>query len=344
MSVSDTTALADSEAPTDTGRLAIYYEHQDWFRPLFRELDRRGLSYCKLRPGEEIFEVGRNGLPFGALFNRMSPSAFLRGHERGVLFARHYLEHLEAQGVRTVNGVRAYRLETSKIRQLALLDRMGLPYPRTRVVHAPERAPAAARGLEFPVVVKPNVGGSGAGIARFETPAALEDAVADGRVEAGIDGALLVQEYVEPAAGSIVRVEFLDRRFLYAIRVHPEGDDFNLCPADACRTTEGESLERSACPADAEERGFRVEGYEPPPGVIEAVERIAWAGEIDVGGVEYVEDARSGALRFYDINALSNFVADAPRLVGFDPWQRLADYLEEVGRASGTGRLEEALR
>jgi hypothetical protein len=39
-------------------------------------------------------------------------------------------------------------------------------------------------------------------------------------------------------------------------------------------------------------------------------------------------DERDGRLRFYDINALSNFVADAPRVVGFDPFARLVDYLE----------------
>ena len=29
-------------------RLGIYYEHPDWYRPLFDELDRRGVAYEKL--------------------------------------------------------------------------------------------------------------------------------------------------------------------------------------------------------------------------------------------------------------------------------------------------------
>ena len=32
---------------------------------------------------------------------------------------------------------------------------------------------------------------------------------------------------------------------------------------------------------------------------------------------------------YYDINALSNFVANAPQVVGFDPVPRLVDYLLE---------------
>ena len=39
-------------------------------------------------------------------------------------------------------------------------------------------------------------------------------------------------------------------------------------------------------------------------------------------------DDRDGQPYFYDVNALSNFVADAPSVVGFDPWPRLVDYLE----------------
>ncbi len=46
-------------------------------------------------------------------------------------------------------------------------------------------------------------------------------------------------------------------------------------------------------------------------------------------------DARDGRPYFYDINALSNFVADAPRVLGFNPFARLADWLQaELVRAA----------
>ena len=75
--------------------------------------------------------------------------------------------------------------------------------------------------------------------------------------------------------------------------------------------------------------GLQVEDYTPPDKVIDAVERIVQAAQIDVGGVEYIVDDRDGSLLYYDINALSNFVADAPRVVGFDPHVRLVDFLEK---------------
>ena len=215
----------------------------------------------------------------------------------------------------------------SKAFQLTLLRSLGLPFPAARVIHDPCQAPGAARGLRFPVVVKPNVGGSGAGIRRFETPVELARAANAGPLDLGPDHTALVQECIPARDGCITRVEALGGRYLYAIRVYAPGDTFNLCPADACRTTDGGALVRSACPVDAPDLGLRVEGATPPPDVVAAVERIMQAARIDVGGVEYMTDARDGQLYYYDVNALSNFVADAPRVVGFDPFDRLVDYL-----------------
>jgi hypothetical protein len=76
-----------------------------------------------------------------------------------------------------------------------------------------------------------------------------------------------------------------------------------------------------------------VEAYEAPPRVIANVERLMHEAGIEVGGVEYVIDEPTGRLLYYDINALSNFVADPERIVGFNPYSRLADFLiTEAGK------------
>ena len=307
--------------------IGIFYEHPDWFRPLFAELDRRGTPYVKELADSHRFDPAEQP-SYSLVFNRMSPSAWLRGRAHEIFYTREYLAHLEGRGVRVVNGSEAFTAETSKIHQLELLERLGLPYPPARVINHPDQAPGAAAGLRFPVVVKPNIGGSGAGIRRFDRPETLRQAACSGELELGIDRTALVQEFIPTADGSIVRVEVLGGKYLYAIRVFSTGDSFNLCPADICQTTDGATLERAACPVDAPKNGLRVEGCTPPEQQIADVERIMQAAGIEVGGVEYIVDARDGRLYYYDINALSNFVADAPRVVGFDPFARLADYLE----------------
>ncbi|HET7234754.1 MAG TPA: hypothetical protein VFJ16_32370 [Longimicrobium sp.] len=310
--------------------IALFHEHPDWFRPLFTELDRRGTPYVRISAAEHGYDPEQDP-PYSLVFNRMSPSAYLRGAGNAIFYTQSWLDHLERNGVRVVNGRAAYGVETSKAVQINLLRRLGLPHPRTRVINHASQAPAAAKGLRFPVAVKPNIGGSGAGVRRFDTPEALEAAAAEG-FDLGIDSVALVQEFVPAEEGRITRVEVLGGKFLYGIRIYTPGDTFDLCPADVCQRVDGAELERLACPVDAPRNRLRVEGYTPPAEIVEQVERIMAEAGIEVGGIEYFVDSRDGKHYFYDVNALSNFVADAPRVVGFDPFERLADYLEAEAR------------
>jgi len=63
-----------------------------------------------------------------------------------------------------------------------------------------------------------------------------------------------------------------------------------------------------------------------------AAERIAKAAGLDVGGVELMIDDRDGAPRLYDVNALSNFVANPLDVLGWDPHDRFVDYVEQLLR------------
>jgi hypothetical protein len=311
--------------------IAVYYEHPLWFERVFAELDRRGTSYVKVDAAHHHYDPSANGSEkFALLFNRMSPSAWNRGRADNIFYTLNYLAHLEQRGTRVVNGSQAFRFEISKALQLSLLQSLHLPFPRSRVIHHAREAPLAAAGFRFPVIVKPNIGGSGAGIVRFDTAAQLESASARG-ISLGLDGTALVQEFIPAKDGHIVRVETLAYKYLYAIKVFTSGETFDLCPADICKTSDGVEL-NTACVVEGPKSGLRVEAYRPAAQIMADVERIFAATKIEVGGVEYVIDARDGRLYYYDINALSNFVADGPTLVGFDPFVRLVDYLEQEAK------------
>ena len=316
--------------------LAIYYEHPEWFRPLFAELDRRGTPYVLLDASCHKYDANDTENDFGLFFNRMSASAYLRGHGNAIFYTRNYLAHLERGGVRVINGYDSFAIETSKALQLSLLSSLGLPYPRTRVINCSAEAVAAAHDLGFPVIVKPNIGGRGAGITRYDTPEALASAAAEGRIDLGIDSTALVQEFIPARGGHITRVETLGGKFLYAMKVYTSGESFNLCPAEICQIEEGVSQLGEVCLVDAPKSGLKVEPYTPEAEIIAAVERIAGEAHMDLGGIEYMVDDRDGRLLYYDINALSNFVADAINVIGFDPHVRLVDYLLEEAKRCAT--------
>jgi hypothetical protein len=319
--------------------IAVYHEHPDWFRPLFTELERRGLPYVRLDAAAHRYDPSERSSPYSVVVNRASPSAYLRGHGQSTFHTLHWLKHLERLGVPVINGSKIYGFELSKAVQLDALAELGLPAPRSVVINDPSLAVAAATDLRYPVLVKANIGGSGAGITKYETAEALEKSVAAGQVTLGIDDVALVQEASPLRDGHITRVETLNGKYLYAINVYPATGSFDLCPADACQTVNGVELVGAACAVDAVKTGLRVEGYEPPAEIIAQVEEISRFCGLDIGGIEYLVDDRDGKHYFYDINALSNFVADAPNVIGFDPWTNFVDYIEQRASAGTTAEV-----
>lgn len=77
---------------------------------------------------------------------------------------------------------------------------------------------------------------------------------------------------------------------------------------------------------------------EAPRGATDAARRLARAASIDIGGVEYLFSKADGQIYFYDINATSNFVANASSVLGFDPIARFADYI--VRAAAGHAKMK----
>ncbi len=339
----------------------ILYEHPAWFARLFDALDAREVPYRRVHAASLRYSpdwrhdpAARAAAP-DLLVNRMSPSADRRGHGHGILPTLQYLESAEAGGVRVINGAKAYGFEISKARQMALLADLGLPYPRTRVINSPGEAVAATEGLRWPVVVKPSVGGSGAGVLRFDSEGDLQAAVEAAQLDFGVDHLALVQEFIPARDSQITRVEVLDGALLYAIHVPVTGQSFNLCPADHCElpapgvptsgapASGGVALEGN-CVIAPPSAGRRFTQAHPPADIVDAVLRMTAATGFDVGGVEYVIDDRDGRPYFYDLNALSNFVADAPSVVGFDPWDALVDFLVEAhAEASARRRVTAAV-
>ena len=274
------------------------------------------MPYLPIQLAGHEFDPATREIPAPVVLSRVAQSSFLREPEHPIFYAGALLDHWERLGARVINGPDVLAIDSSKARQLSLITSLGYSVPKTRVVHRARDLLAAAEGMTFPLLVKVNIGGSGAGIVRYSSAEELRASVPDNAIPQSVDQVLLVQDYVPPRGGSIIRLETLGGRFLYAIEVESRGDSFDLCPADACVAQPGRAA-------------IRMAAVTPAPEMIEAAERIARAAGLDLGGIEVVIDDRDGTPRFYDINALSNFVADPLNVLGWDPHDRLIDFLEE---------------
>jgi glutathione synthase/RimK-type ligase-like ATP-grasp enzyme len=307
--------------------LVILYEHPEWQKPLFAALERRGVKYATFNVTSAAF--GNQDVPAAQLyFNQASPSAYLRGSARAVPLALAYMRSLQRQGARVLNGADVFALELSKSAQATLLRTLGIdtPYSITfNDVAALRRY--APRDMKWPALLKPDQGGSGARIQVVSSWDEIETIFARDPNVWLPDNLFLLQEFLphDPDQG-IVRMEFLGGELLYAMRVKTHGR-FNLCPSPVCNPDGGEGLcER---PEEQAVAAPPVEFYpylDVPPEAVETGRRIVRAARLDVGGIEYLE-TEDGRRVFYDINANSNLRPSVAAAWGFDPFDRVVEFL-----------------
>ena len=284
----------------------VLHENPEWMPPFAAAFAAEGVDW-----DETLVTGGSLDLTAapaeGLWWSRMSASAHTRGHTAAAEHARALLDVLEAHGRRVVNGRAVLDLELSKVRQLALLRAARIAVPRTVAVVGgrPDDVLAAAATVGPPVVVKPNRGGKGLGVTRFDSIDELAAALPG--LDEPVDGVLLVQEYVEPVRPRITRAEIVGGELVYAITADTERGGFQLCPADACAV--------DGTPASL----FALRTEPLPSGLADAYESFArWHG-LEVAGFEFIETADGRAVT-YDVNTNTNYNPDveavAPRSAG----------------------------
>jgi len=290
-------------------KIYILHENPQWIGPLRVALQSVAVPF-------EFWDVSAGCVDFGAtpprgvFYSRMSASAHNRGHDDAASYAAALLAWLESHNRRVINGLRGLDLELSKARQYGALMAAGVRVPLTRVAVGREAVAAAADDMTFPVVLKPNRGGKGLGVQKIDSARALQHISKSGDYDAGPDGAVLIQQYIESADGYIVRNEYIGGKLLYSVRVDTS-TGFELCPADACAIDEAGRLVRPA----VREQFEILTDFRPPDD--DAYLQVLAKYNIDIAGIELILD-RDGTTYTYDINVNTNFNSDAESRAGLD--------------------------
>ena len=230
------------------------------------------------------------------LVNRVSDAA----PPADVKIALAAIRACELRGVPVINGSFAYSLGTSKFLHYELFARIGLETPPYVVVR---RGDALARiatssSLKFPLLLKPNAAGFGAGIVHVASAEEL-DALETTALEQifGEDGIALLQEFVPPEGGVTYRVFWAGPTVHKGVQVQPLSFSFNACVRSVPHRT-----------------------WQVPPTVRGAVVKLAALAEADCGSVELLYSR--GRELYFDFNLLST-------LPSSDDYAVLAHAVEE---------------
>ena len=311
-------------------KIAFLYEHPTWSNNLLSAFTRRGVELFPVNVAELDFNTDVSDCPFGTAVNRINimPSS---GRSPQVVFQTlHYLNWLELAGVRVINGARAHFVGASKAMQNGVFSALGLAHPRAIAIYRAEDSLNAAESIGYPVIVKPNIGGSGSGIVRYGSKDELHDAIRFRSLDLGVDRSGLVQQFIE-SDGYVYRVEILGEKLFYSIRQRINEGSYNYCAADGCSTERPEEDSKDDgvfdfCTLDSPDR---IQVFNPPEPVVSDVIRIVRKCGADLGGVEYFIDSNTGLPCYYDFNPYSNFVSDGESILGFSPENRYIDFILE---------------
>jgi hypothetical protein len=301
--------------------LGIIYEHEEWHEPLFSALHSRGVNFFKFDlKCASFFEEDQ---PQARLYyNMVSPSAYKRGNQHAIPFAFAFCRHLEAHGVKVLNGSRSMLIEMSKSAQVTLLKNLRIAHPKTFIFNHPASLRMRQIDIRFPVILKPEQGGSGARMYLANSWDELEEILISDPNIWWPDHLLLVQEKIDydPDYG-IVRLEYLGGEFLYAMRVVTH-DTFNLCPSLTCNPVNGDGT--CEIPVTRKPQFYPLETVDAK--IIADGNRILHEAGHDSGSVEYALD-RDGQVVIYDINANSNLREPIAKHFGIQPFEKIVDFL-----------------
>lgn len=315
-------------------RIAFLYEHPTWSDQLLLVLQRRIPGIVPVNVAELRFDTDANSCEFSVAINRINIMPSADRLPQVVFQTQHYLNWLEQSGARVINGSRAHAIGSSKAMQNGVFSSLNLAYPNGIAIYRQEDAMDAAKQIGYPVIIKPNIGGSGSGIGLYENRSELEQAVKFKALDLGVDRTGIVQQYIR-SDGFVYRMEVLGDALFYSIKQPLVAGEFNYCAADGCSTDEPKQVVNVEQPArEGGDLDFRringaggIQTHNPAPTILNNVIRIIKASGADFGGVEYFMDTDTGQPCYYDFNPYSNFVSDGEKLLGFSPEQRFADFV-----------------
>ena len=307
-------------------KIYIIHENDEWIVPLRKELQEINAPF-------EEWHLGKRNVdhldkpPRGIFYNRMSASSHTRGHRYAPEYTAVVLNWLEKNNRRVINNSRALSLEVSKSLQYKELEEFGIKTPKTIYCSNKESILKSANIFRKPFITKHNRGGKGLGVKLFDSKKELDSHVSGKDFEPSIDGITLLQEYIDARPKVIIRAEFVNSKFLYAVEVDAS-EGFELCPAcpeDQIDVPETQFF-GDYCPTIGNK--FRIIKNYKKNKLIENYEKFIKKNGIEIAGIEYVTD-KNGIIYTYDINTNTNYNSQAEKSSEIKGMKSIAKFLKE---------------
>ncbi|XP_046560564.1 uncharacterized protein LOC124269584 [Haliotis rubra] len=275
-------------------KIIILHDNKEWFSFLKEEFKEYDVTMEQWISDEIDFEVTSEPPKNAVFYNRCSPSSYIRGHRLSLDQARVIIQWLRNHNRIVVNGEMAIDVEDSKAYQYVMAKKCGLNVPKTIFTSNPNAQLIEENfGRDSAFVIKPNRGGRGLDVRKFDNLADFEQ---NTEPLASTTGLYVIQGFI-PLTSGLFRAEFVGKKYLYTSKATAcDGFNSNFCPCEVPR-----------------DRFKILPDVEDP--FIENCTNFFRSTALDNGAIEYIYDA-NGVPYVIDINCNTGYNTEAEEEAG----------------------------
>lgn len=212
-------------------------------------------------------------------------------------------ETLKRAGYRVINGMPTFSVSKNKLAQVMRLDEAGIAQPNSIIVRHPKNARAAAKELNYPVVIKLAFGTQGKGVFLAKDAETMQSIVDYLLVRDR--NPVILQEFIAESQGQDIRALVVNGEVVAAMQRVSQSNDFR---ANAHLDGVGEAVE--------------LTGAE-----IELAIMAAQTFDLEIAGVDLIRSDRGPLV--LEVNSNPGF-EELEKATGIDVALKIVDFLESV--------------
>jgi len=278
--------------------IGILYESIEWSNDhLCEYLNEVGIKTELINLEEDSIDLDYI-LKHKLIVNRIFPSSPFRGYKKSYKIAESLLRIIDDSNIPMINPYKSYRYDISKLSSSYVLKNKGLSVPEIYGFFE-KHINLNDYDEKYPFILKPDCGGRSKYTFIINNKKELESAI-----KKIPEVPFIIQKYIHPDKEFTTRVEIIDNKIMTILRRYIGKGNLS-----------------------GYHSGSLYEDYNDcSKEIIKASKQALQYLNIEMGSLDIIE-TKENEFYIIDVNATSNFSEDNIEMLGFDPIEKMGNYI-----------------
>jgi len=281
--------------------IGILFESKEWSNTTISDiLHEQGIDNTLINISDFINDTAFN-FEHQLYWNRVFPSAEMRNNHQWLSIVNNFIFTLNELKIPVINSYKAFYFDFNKLAAYKILKEKGFDIPRTLGINSFEACKSSLETIGLPAVLKRNCGGRAWNLELINNKNHIKKLK---RKFPLINDFWLVQEYIPLKYNYITRIELVNDEIICTLKRFLGSGNIS-----------------------SYSRGSSLKLYnDVPEEIIAAAKNALKILDIEMGSLDIIE-SKNGKNYIIDVNATTNFTDDYIDLLGFNPLEKMCEYV-----------------